>query len=218
MLDKKSVDEIFQIFTRNNPTPTTELHYINNYTLLVAVLLSARATDKIVNKATEELFKIANTPHKMLLLGEKDLKNHIKIIGLYPTKAKNIISLSERLISEFGGEVPDKLEDLEKLPGIGRKSANVVLNTIFHQPTIPVDTHVFRVARRLDLSDGNNVLKVEKDLMKIVPQEYLQNAHHWLVLHGRYVCKARKPLCNSCPISHLCKYFSALGSVNNFNF
>ena len=210
MLDRKSVDEIFQIFARNNPTPTTELHYINSYTLLVAVLLSARATDKIVNKATAELFKIANTPNKMLLLGEESLKNHIKIIGLYPTKAKNIISLSEQLISEFGGEVPGKLEDLEKLPGIGRKSANVVLNTIFHQPTIPVDTHVFRVARRLDLSDGDNVLKVEKDLMKIIPQEYLQNAHHWLVLHGRYVCKSQKPLCNSCPISHLCKYFSAL--------
>jgi endonuclease-3 len=213
MLDRKSIDEIFQIFARNNPTPKTELHYINSYTLLVAVLLSARATDKIVNKATAELFKIADTPHKMLLLGEESLKTHIKIIGLYPTKAKNIISLSERLISEFGGKVPDKLEDLEKLPGIGRKSANVVLNTIFHQPTMPVDTHVFRVARRLELSDGDNVLKVERDLMKVIPQEYLQNAHHWLVLHGRYVCKAQRPLCHSCSISHLCKYFSTLGML-----
>ena len=206
MLDFESVNEIFEIFFSNNPSPTTELKYTNRYTLLIAVLLSARATDKIVNRATEQLFKVIDTPEDMLAFGIERLKENIKIIGLYPTKAKNIIALSHQLIDEFNGKVPDNLEDLQKLPGIGRKSANVVLNTIFHKPTIPVDTHVFRVARRLCLSNGNNVLQVERDLMKIIPEKYMQNAHHWLVLHGRYVCKSQKPHCSTCQISKFCSW------------
>lgn len=208
MVTSSDIKNIFEIFSKENPTPTTELNYTNEYTLLVAVLLSARATDKIVNRATAELFKIADNPQKMLELGEEELKSFIKIIGLYPTKAKNIIALSQKLLNEFHAKVPGNLEDLQKLPGIGRKSANVVLNTIYHLPTIPVDTHVFRVAKRLALSDGNNVLQVEKDLMKVIPKEYLHNAHHWLVLHGRYICKAQKPKCEECIIKSLCKFYN----------
>ena len=166
--------------------------------------LSARATDKIVNRATKELFKIADTPESMLQLGEDKLKEYIKIIGLYPTKAKNIIALSKILVDEYSSIVPDKSEELEKLPGIGRKSANVLLVSVFDQPAIPVDTHVFRVSNRLHLSHGNNVLKVEKDLMQNIPKEYLKNAHHWLVLHGRYICKSQKPLCSECFLADDC--------------
>jgi endonuclease-3 len=208
MLTSSEIKSIFEIFAMENPNPRTELNYTNEYTLLVAVLLSARATDKIVNRATAELFKIADNPQKMLELGEEGLKSFIKIIGLYPTKAKNIIALSQKLLNEFNSEVPGNLEDLQKLPGIGRKSANVVLNTIYNLPTIPVDTHVFRVAKRLSLSDGNNVLQVEKDLMKVIPEEYLQNAHHWLVLHGRYICKAQKPKCEECVIKSACEFYN----------
>jgi endonuclease-3 len=202
-----TIRAIFETFAHSNPAPTTELNYTNTYTLLVAVLLSARATDKIVNRATEKLFEIVDTPEKMLEIGEEKLKSFIKIIGLYPTKAKNIIAMSQKLIDEFNGIVPSTLEQLQTLPGIGRKSANVVLNTIFHKPSIPVDTHVFRVARRLALSKGNNVLQVEKDLMAVIPEEYLHKAHHWLVLHGRYICKARKPECNKCNIKNWCDFF-----------
>lgn len=193
-----------EIFNHNDPNPRCELHFTNAYTLLVAVVLSAQSTDKGVNRATTELFKVADTPQKMLDLGIDRLKGYIKTIGLYNNKAKSIISLSRDLVDKFHGEVPSKREDLEALAGVGRKTANVVLNVWFNQPTLAVDTHVFRVAHRLEMSQGKTPLEVEKDLMSVLPPEYAKNANHWLVLFGRYVCKAQNPDCANCPIRQYC--------------
>ena len=205
-MNKKKRTEIFARLHRNNPSPATELKYKNPFELLVAVVLSAQATDVSVNKATAELFKVANTPDAMLKLGTRRLKRYIKTIGLYNSKAENIMKTCKILVKEHGGKVPDNREDLEKLPGVGRKTANVILNTAFGQPTIAVDTHIFRVANRTGIAPGKNVLEVEKKLLKFVPEQYLKNAHHWLILHGRYTCMARKPRCGSCIIYDLCEW------------
>lgn len=197
------------IFTRlraANPAPTTELHYTTPFELLVAVMLSAQATDKGVNKATAQLFAVANTPQAILDLGLDGLKDYIKTIGLYHSKARNIIETCRLLLERHGGEVPSERAALEALPGVGRKTANVVLNTAFGQPTIAVDTHIFRVANRTGLAPGKTVLEVEKKLDKVVPAEFKQDAHHWLILHGRYICVARKPKCPACIIEDLCEY------------
>lgn len=188
------------------PTPRSELEYVNPYTLLVAVVLSAQATDVGVNKATKSLFAVADTPRKMLELGEEGVREHIKTIGLFNSKAKNVIALSRILVDEHGGEVPRDREALERLPGVGRKTANVVLNVAFGEPTIAVDTHIFRVANRLGLAPGKTPLDVERKLVEIVPERYRLHAHHWLILHGRYVCKARKPACTGCLAVDLCPY------------
>jgi len=198
--------EIFRRFQAANPNPTTELNYTTPYELLVAVVLSAQATDKSVNLATAELFPKANTPQKMVKLGVAGLEEHIKRIGLFRTKAKNVIALSKILIEEHGGEVPADREALERLPGVGRKTANVVLNTAFGQPTVAVDTHIFRVSNRTGIAPGKDVLTVEEKLLKFTPPEYLKDAHHWLILHGRYVCLARKPGCPQCLIRDLCEF------------
>jgi endonuclease-3 len=198
------VEEIFRRFAAVRPEPQGELEYVNPFTLLVAVVLSAQATDAGVNKATRGLFKVASTPEQMLALGEAGLQEHIKTIGLYRNKAKNVIALSQRLIAEHGGEVPREREALEALPGVGRKTANVVLNTAFGEPTLAVDTHVFRVAHRLDLAEGKTPYEVEVGLLKVIPEKYMRHAHHWLILHGRYVCQARKPKCDVCIVSDLC--------------
>lgn len=200
------VEQIFRIFQTANPEPKGELEHVNAFTLLVAVVLSAQATDAGVNKATRSLFKFADSPAKMLGLGEDKVREAIKTIGLYRTKAKNVIALSERLIALYGGEVPNGREALESLPGVGRKTANVVLNMAFGEPTMAVDTHVFRVANRIGLSRGKTPVMVEEDLMRIIPREYGMHAHHWLILHGRYLCKARKPECWRCPIAGLCTF------------
>jgi len=189
-----------------NPKPATELEYRTPFELLVAVVLSAQATDVGVNKATRKLFPIANTPQKILALGEEGLKRYISSIGLFNTKAANVIALCRRLIDEYGGEVPRTREALESLPGVGRKTANVVLNTAFGEPTIAVDTHIFRVANRTGLAPGKDVRAVEDGLLKVVPTQYLQDAHHWLILHGRYTCTARRPNCPGCPIRDLCRF------------
>jgi endonuclease III len=198
--------EIFRRLQAANPHPTTELHYRTPYELLVAVVLSAQATDKSVNQATAELFPKANTPEKMAKLGVAGLEQSIKRIGLYRGKAKNVIALSQLLLERHGGEVPATREALESLPGVGRKTANVVLNTAFGQPTVAVDTHIFRVANRTRIAPGKDPLEVEEKLLKFTPPEYLQNAHHWLILHGRYVCLARKPGCPQCLIRDLCEF------------
>lgn len=198
--------EIFNRFHKQNPHPTTELQYRTPFELLIAVILSAQATDTSVNKATIKLFAIANTPEKILKLGEIQLKKHIKTIGLYNTKAKNIIKTCQILVEQFGSKVPDTREALTRLPGVGRKTANVILNTVFGQPTIAVDTHIFRVANRTGLAEGKMPEVVEKKLMEIVPKKYIHDAHHWLVLHGRYVCTARKPHCPTCIINDICEY------------
>ena len=198
------VEEIFRRFATANPEPKGELEYANPFTLLVAVVLSAQATDAGVNKATRELFKTASTPEKMLALGEAALQERIKTIGLYRTKAKNVIALSRKLIAEHGGKVPQEREALEALPGVGRKTANVVLNIAFGEPTLAVDTHVFRVAHRLHLAAGKTPLEVEMGLLEVIPGKYLRHAHHWLILHGRYVCQARKPKCDACVVCDLC--------------
>jgi endonuclease-3 len=198
--------EIFRRLRAANPNPTTELKYRTPYELLVAVVLSAQATDKSVNQASELLFQKYNTPQKMVELGVAGLEEHIKKIGLYRTKAKNVVALSRMLLDEHGGEVPASREALEALPGVGRKTANVVLNTAFGQPTVAVDTHIFRVANRTGLAPGKDPREVEERLLKFTPPEYLQNAHHWLILHGRYVCLARKPGCPECLIRELCEY------------
>ena len=205
------VEEIFRRFAERNPHPDTELRYTNPYTLLVAVVLSAQATDKGVNKATEKLFKVADTPEKMVALGVEGIKRYINTIGLYNSKARNIYELSRILIERYGGRVPADREALESLPGVGRKTANVVLNTAFGQDTIAVDTHVFRVAHRLGLSDGRTPLQVEEDLMRIIPARYRRHAHHWLILHGRYICKARRPRCEACFLVDLCPSALPLG-------
>ena len=198
--------EIFRRFRAANPKPRTELVYQSPFELLVSVILSAQATDKSVNKATAELFKSANTPAAILALGLKGLSQHIKSIGLYNAKAKNIIAMSRLLLERHGGEVPATREALEELPGVGRKTANVILNTAFGQATIAVDTHIFRVANRTGIAPGKTVREVEDKLQKFVPQEFRLDAHHWLILHGRYVCKARRPECPTCIIADLCEY------------
>lgn len=198
------VDEIFARFKARNPEPKGELEHVNAYTLLVAVVLSAQSTDAGVNKATRALFKVADTPQRMIALGEDGLREHIKTIGLFRNKAKNVILLSQRLIDEHGGEVPDNRDALVALPGVGRKTANVVLNMAFGQSTMAVDTHVFRVSHRLRLARGASPEDVEHELMAIVPAPYLYHAHHWLILHGRYTCLARAPKCRECPVADLC--------------
>jgi endonuclease-3 len=202
---KLDADQFFSRLAALNPNPRGELEYINSFTLLVAVVLSAQATDASVNKATVELFKLADTPQKMLALGEERLKGFIKTIGLFNTKAKNVIALSKILIERYNGEVPADREKLQELPGVGRKTANVVLNTAFGEPTLAVDTHVFRVAHRLELAEGKTPLAVEQGLVKVIPAKYMRHAHHWLILHGRYVCQARKPRCDVCIVSDLCR-------------
>ncbi len=197
---------IFERLRSANPKPTTELVYRTPYELLVAVVLSAQATDKSVNAATARLFEVANTPEAMVALGADGLERYIRTIGLFRTKAKNVIELSRMLIAQHGGEVPDSRAGLESLPGVGRKTANVVLNTAFGQPTVAVDTHLFRVANRTGLAPGKDPLEVEEKLLKFTPAEFLRNAHHWLILHGRYVCMARKPNCPQCPIRDLCEF------------
>ena len=192
-------------FKKQNPSPKSELDYTNAFTLLVAVVLSAQATDKSVNLATKELFKIADTPQKMLDLGEENLTKHIKSIGLYRNKAKNVIGLSKMLLEDFNGIVPDSMESLVKLPGVGRKTANVVLNVIFNKPTMPVDTHLLRISPKIGLAEGTTPEQVEQSLLKRIPAEYMQNAHHWILLHGRYVCTAKNSKCDECVINDLCK-------------
>lgn len=199
----------FEIFSRlkdNNPEPTTELNYSTPFELLIAVILSAQATDVSVNKATDKLYPVANTPEKIFKLGEAGLKKYIRTIGLFNTKASNIIKTCKILMDEYDSEVPHQQKQLEALPGVGRKTANVVRNTAFGHPTIAVDTHIFRVSNRTKIAPGKNVLEVEKKLMKFVPREFLQDAHHWLILLGRYTCIARKPRCGSCVIEDLCEY------------
>jgi endonuclease III len=198
--------EIFQRLRAANPKPTTELEYASPFELLVSVVLSAQATDRSVNLATERLFRHANTPRAVRELGQAGLEDYIKSIGLYRTKAKNILATCRLLMEKYGGEVPRTREALEELPGVGRKSANVILNTAFGEPTIAVDTHIFRVANRTGIAPGKNVLEVEEKLLKFVPDEFKHDAHHWLILHGRYVCIARKPRCPQCLIRDLCEY------------
>jgi len=200
------VVQAFSRFRKANPEPKGELEHINPYTLLVAVALSAQATDVGVNKATRNLFPLADTPEKMIALGEERVRELIKTIGLYRNKAKNVIALSEKLLAEHGGKVPRSREALETLPGVGRKTANVVLNIAFGEPTIAVDTHLFRVGNRTGLAPGKNPLEVELGLEKIIPAEFKRHAHHWLILHGRYTCIARKPLCERCIIADLCRW------------
>ena len=198
--------QIYERLARANPNPTTELRYTTPFELLVAVVLSAQATDLSVNKATVELFKAANTPQAMLDLGETGLKDYIKTIGLFNSKAKNLIATCRALVTEHAGVVPRERDALEALPGVGRKTANVILNTAFGEATIAVDTHIFRVANRIGLARGGTVREVEDELVKVTPAEFARNAHHWLILHGRYVCKARKPACPVCIIADLCEY------------
>lgn len=205
-LPASAIDEIFKRFSEANPEPKGELEHVNPYTLLVAVVLSAQATDAGVNKATRALFKAADTPEKMVRLGEEKVREYVKTIGLYRNKAKNIILLSKKLIAEHGSQVPRDRDALETLPGVGRKTANVVMNVAFGEPTMAVDTHVLRVANRIGFSKGQTPLAVEEDLLRIVPPDFGVHAHHWLILHGRYVCKARKPECGRCLIRDLCLF------------
>lgn len=205
-VNKTSIKKIFQCFKANNDKPTTELKYKSQFELLISVMLSAQATDVSVNRATQPLYKIANTPQKILGLGEEGLKRYIKTIGLYNTKASNIIKTCQILVDQHSSRVPKTRQALEALPGVGRKTANVVLNTAFGETTIAVDTHIFRVSRRIGLADGKTPLKVEQQLLEVVPREYLADAHHWLILHGRYTCVARKPRCQSCIIYDYCEY------------
>lgn len=205
-MKKADIYSVFKRWHDDNPEPKGELDYVNDFTLLVAVVLSAQATDVGVNKATKALFKIATTPEDMLALGLDGVISHIKTIGLYNAKAKNIIGLCRMLIDDYDSKVPETREDLERLPGVGRKTANVVLNIAFGQSTIAVDTHLFRVGNRTGLAKGKTPLAVEKKLEKIIPKEFVRDSHHWMILHGRYICKARKPLCEKCIISDLCEF------------
>lgn len=206
LLTNEEMQLAFSRFQLQNPNPKSELDYVNPFTLLVAVVLSAQATDKGVNKATKDLFKIADSPQKMLELGEENLITYIKSIGLYKNKAKNIINLSKKLISDYDSQVPDNMEDLMTLAGVGRKTANVVLNVIFNKATMPVDTHLLRVCPRVGFAQGNTPESVEKSLLERIPPEYMHDAHHWLLLHGRYVCMAKNQKCQECIISDLCKH------------
>ncbi len=205
-MNKVKREEIFRRFKENNPEPTTELEYSTPFELLIAVILSAQATDVGVNKATRKLYPVANTPEAIYALGVDGLKEYIKTIGLYNAKAENVIKTCKALIDQHNSEVPDSREALEALPGVGRKTANVVLNTAFGQPTMAVDTHIYRVSNRTKIAPGKTVLEVEKKLLKFVPKDYLIDAHHWLILHGRYTCVARKPRCGSCIIEDLCEF------------
>lgn len=205
-MDAAACRRFFAVLQRRNPHPTTELLYGNHYQLLIAVVLSAQATDKGVNRATRDLFAKIQTPAQMLKLGEDELIVHVRTIGLFRAKAKNIITLSQMLVSQHGGVVPKTRESLQALPGVGRKTANVVLNTAFGIPVIAVDTHIFRVANRTGLGPGKNPVVVEENLMRAVPDKYKQNAHHWLILHGRHICKARRPLCGECPVYRWCEF------------
>ncbi len=205
-MKKDKIETFYANLESAMPEPKGELHYINPYTLLVAVVLSAQATDVGVNKATGPLFKIVDTPKKMVALGEAKLKNFIKTIGLFNTKAKNVIALSRILVEKYAGEIPHTRDELQELPGVGRKTANVVMNIAFHEPTIAVDTHIFRISNRTGLAPGKNVLEVELKLEKVTPPRYRLHAHHWLILHGRYVCKARTPDCPVCVVREQCAY------------
>ncbi len=205
-LNRAQIEEIYRRLSIERPSPKTELDYVNPFTLVVAVALSAQATDIGVNRATKHLFPIADTPEKMVGLGEDTVRDYIKTIGLYKTKAKNVIRLSQLLIDEYDSQVPDTREDLIRLPGVGRKTANVVLHEIFGQPTMAVDTHIFRVSNRTGMAPGKDVLEVELNLLRVTPESYLIGAHHWVLLHGRYVCKARTPECYACPIQDICRY------------
>ena len=205
-MNRTKIREVFSRLRAANPAPRSELEFSSPFELLIAVILSAQATDKSVNLATRELFRVANTPQGMLALGQEGLERYIKRIGLYRTKAKNILAACRLLVEAHGGEVPRTREELERLPGVGRKTANVILNTAFGEPAIAVDTHIFRVANRTGIAPGRNVLEVERKLMKVVPEEFRRNAHHWLILHGRYICRARKPDCGRCIVNDLCEY------------
>ena len=207
-MHKKTINKIFEILSKKKPNPTTELEYTNDYTLLIAVVLSAQTTDINVNKATKTLFQNIITPSQMLELGEESLKKYIKSIGLYNSKAKNIILLSKQLIEKHNSKVPNNFKDLTALPGVGSKTARVVLNTLFRKPYVAVDTHVFRVSRRIGLAKGDTVQKVETELEQKIPPQWILDAHHWIILHGRYICKARKPLCDKCPISKYCEFYN----------
>lgn len=207
-MHKKKVGQIFQILSKQRPSPKIELDYINNFTLFVAVVLSAQSTDKGVNKATPKLFEVADNPYKMLMLGEIKLKEHIKSIGLYNSKARNIINACQIMVDKHDNQLPNNFDDLCELPGVGRKSANVILNSLFNKHTIAVDTHVFRVSNRLGLCKTKTPDATEFALVKKIPDEWKKYAHHWLVLHGRYTCKARKPMCNECIIYDLCEFDS----------
>ena len=205
LLDAEEMTEVFERFKSQNENPMSELTWKNPYTLLVAVVLSAQATDKSVNKATEHLFEVADTPEKMIALGESALISYIKSIGLYRNKAAHILALSEMLISDFGGAVPSTREELMRLPGVGRKTANVVLNVVFHKPTMPVDTHLLRICPKIGLAEGSTPEAVEASLVSRIPETYMQHAHHWLILHGRYICTARSPKCDVCILNDICK-------------
>ncbi|MCK5893201.1 MAG: endonuclease III [Endozoicomonadaceae bacterium] len=205
-MNKEKRRLIFERFRDNNPHPTTELEYASPFELLIAVILSAQATDVGVNKATRKLYPVANTPETIYALGVDGLKDYIKSIGLFNSKAENVIKTCRILIDQHNSTIPDHREALEALPGVGRKTANVILNTAFGQPTMAVDTHIFRISNRIGIAPGKNVLDVEKQLLRVTPKEFLIDAHHWLILHGRYVCKARKPQCGSCLIEDLCEY------------
>ena len=204
LLEKADIYEVFEAFRKQNPEPATELIYTTDYTLLVSVMLSAQATDKSVNKATEALYKVADTPEKMLELGQEKLESFIKSIGLYRSKAKHVIETSRILVEKHGGKIPHSREALEELPGVGRKTANVILSVLFGEKTIAVDTHILRIAPKIGLAAGTTPETVEKELLSVIPEEFLQHAHHWLVLHGRYICTARNPKCGECCISRWC--------------
>lgn len=204
LLSAEQITEVFTRFKAHNENPKSELHWTSPFTLLVAVVLSAQATDKSVNIATEELYKVADTPEKILALGEEGLIPYIKSIGLYKSKAKHVIGLCEKLISDFGGQVPRSREDLMSLPGVGRKTANVVLNVVWGEHTMPVDTHLLRICPKIGLAEGNTPEAVEKSLLERIPDEFMEHAHHWLILHGRYICTARSPKCEQCLIRDLC--------------
>lgn len=205
-MKKTDIVTFFERLKAENPNPTTELAFSSTFELLIAVILSAQATDVSVNKATAKLYPVANTPEAILALGEEGLKSYIKTIGLFNSKATNVIKTCAILLEKYAGEVPNDRASLEALPGVGRKTANVVLNTAFKQPVMAVDTHIFRVSNRTGLAPGKNVLEVEKKLMKVIPKAYLMDAHHWLILHGRYTCTARKPKCTACVVSDLCAH------------
>ncbi len=206
LLSEEEMNIVFSRWQAQNPAPASELNYVNPFTLLVAVVLSAQATDKSVNIATEKLFQVADTPEKLLALGEENLIPYIQSIGLYKNKAKHLIGLSKKLLEDFKGQVPDNRDDLMSLPGVGRKTANVVLNVIFHQPTMPVDTHLLRISPKIGLAQGSTPEAVEKSLLERIPQKYLEHAHHWILLHGRYICTARNPKCQECLINDICKH------------